>query len=71
MNPDIVLADEPTGNLDTTSGGDIMSLFTDLWKQGRTLIIITHDPALAKRASRVVEVRDGVIISDHRNEIAA
>jgi putative ABC transport system ATP-binding protein len=71
MNPDIVLADEPTGNLDTTSGGDIMSLFTDLWKQGRTLIIITHDPALAKRASRVVEVRDGVIISDQRNEIAA
>jgi putative ABC transport system ATP-binding protein len=71
MNPDIVLADEPTGNLDTTSGSDIMSLFTDLWKQGRTLIIITHDPALAKRAGRVVEVRDGVIISDHRNGIAA
>jgi putative ABC transport system ATP-binding protein len=71
MNPDIVLADEPTGNLDTTSGSDIMSLFTDLWKQGRTLVIITHDPALAKRASRVVEVRDGVIISDHRNDIAA
>lgn len=71
MNPDIVLADEPTGNLDTTSGSDIMSLFTDLWKQGRTVVIITHDPALAKRASRVVEVRDGVIISDHRNGIAA
>jgi putative ABC transport system ATP-binding protein len=71
MNPDIILADEPTGNLDTSSGGDIMSLFTDLWKQGRTLVIITHDPALAKRASRVVEVRDGVIISDHRNDIAA
>ena len=71
MNPDIVLADEPTGNLDTTSGSDIMSLFTDLWKQGRTLVIITHDPALAKRAGRVVEVRDGVIISDHRNGIAA
>jgi putative ABC transport system ATP-binding protein len=71
MNPDIILADEPTGNLDTSSGGDIMSLFTDLWKQGRTLVIITHDPALAKRAGRVVEVRDGVIISDHRNGIAA
>ncbi|HEX7192774.1 MAG TPA: ABC transporter ATP-binding protein [Thermoanaerobaculia bacterium] len=71
MNPDIILADEPTGNLDTSSGGDIMSLFTDLWKQGRTVVIITHDPALAKRASRVVEVRDGVIISDHRNGIAA
>jgi len=71
MNPDIVLADEPTGNLDTSSGTDIMSIFTDLWKSGRTLIIITHDPALARRASRVVEIRDGVITSDHRNEIAA
>jgi len=67
MNPDIILADEPTGNLDTTSGGDIMSLFTDLWKQGRTVVIITHDPALAQRASRVVEIRDGVVMSDHSN----
>jgi putative ABC transport system ATP-binding protein len=65
MNPDIVLADEPTGNLDTTSGSDIMSIFTDLWKQGRTLVIITHDPALARRASRVVEIRDGRITADH------
>ncbi len=65
MDPDIVLADEPTGNLDTSSGGDIMSIFTDLWKQGRTLVIITHDPGLAKRASRVVEVRDGRITADH------
>jgi putative ABC transport system ATP-binding protein len=64
MNPDIILADEPTGNLDTSSGGDIMSLFEDLWKQGRTLIVITHDPALAKRAGRVVEIRDGVIVRD-------
>ena len=65
MTPDIVLADEPTGNLDSTSGGDIMSIFTDLWKQGSTLVIITHDPALARRASRVVEIRDGRITSDH------
>jgi len=65
MNPDIVLADEPTGNLDTSSGSDIMSIFTDLWKQGRTLVIITHDPALARRASRVVEIRDGRITADH------
>ena len=71
MDPDIVLADEPAGNLDTTSGTDIMSIFTDLWKSGRTLIIITHDPALARRASRVVEIKDGQITSDHRNEIAA
>jgi putative ABC transport system ATP-binding protein len=71
MNPDILLADEPTGNLDTSSGTDIMSIFNELWKSGRTLVIITHDPALAKRASRVVEIRDGVITRDHRNEEAA
>jgi putative ABC transport system ATP-binding protein len=65
MNPDIILADEPTGNLDSSSGGDIMSLFTELWQQGRTLVIITHDPALARRASRIVEIRDGRITADH------
>ncbi|HEY3054996.1 MAG TPA: ABC transporter ATP-binding protein [Thermoanaerobaculia bacterium] len=68
MNPDIVLADEPTGNLDTSSGSDIMSIFSDLWKQGRTLLIITHDPGLAKRASRIVEVRDGRVTADHPGE---
>ncbi len=64
MNPDIILADEPTGNLDSTAGSDIMSLFTDLWQQGRTLVIITHDLALAKRASRIVEIHDGRVTSD-------
>ena len=62
--PDIVLADEPTGNLDTSSGGDVMSLFEELWKQGRTMIVITHDAALARRAGRIVEIRDGAIVSD-------
>jgi putative ABC transport system ATP-binding protein len=71
MNPDIVLADEPTGNLDTSSGTDVMGLFTELWKSGRTMVIITHDSALAKRASRIVEIRDGRITSDTRNEEAA
>ena len=71
MQPDIILADEPTGNLDTSSGTDIMSVFNDLWKSGRTLVIITHDPALAKRASRIVEIRDGNITRDTRNEEAA
>jgi putative ABC transport system ATP-binding protein len=69
MKPDVVLADEPTGNLDTTAGGDIMQLFTELWQQGRTMVVITHDMTLAKRAGRVVEVRDGRIISD--GEVAA
>ncbi|HYM62928.1 MAG TPA: ABC transporter ATP-binding protein [Thermoanaerobaculia bacterium] len=67
MNPDIVLADEPTGNLDTTSGSDILSIFAELWRQGRTLVIITHDPALAKRAHRVIEIRDGKIVRDDQN----
>jgi putative ABC transport system ATP-binding protein len=64
MEPDILLADEPTGNLDTSSGRDIMTLFHELWEQGRTVLVITHDPALAKRASRTVEIRDGLITSD-------
>lgn len=71
MNPDILLADEPTGNLDTTSGGDIMSLFEELWQQGRTVVVITHDLALARRASRVVEVRDGLIVNDTATGAAA
>jgi putative ABC transport system ATP-binding protein len=64
MEPDIVLADEPTGNLDSASGGDIMTLFEDLWKQGRTVVVITHDLSLARRASRIVEVHDGRIVRD-------
>ncbi|MEP6768593.1 MAG: ABC transporter ATP-binding protein [Acidobacteriota bacterium] len=64
MQPDVILADEPTGNLDTSAGGDIMQLFTDLWKQGRTLVVITHDMTLARRAGRIVEVRDGRVIRD-------
>jgi putative ABC transport system ATP-binding protein len=62
MNPAILLADEPTGNLDTSSGGDIMGIFEELWQQGRTVIVITHDAALARRASRVLEIRDGLAV---------
>ncbi len=64
MKPDVVLADEPTGNLDTSAGGDIMGLFTELWQQGSTLVVITHDMTLARRAGRVVEIRDGRIVRD-------
>jgi putative ABC transport system ATP-binding protein len=64
MDPDIVLADEPTGNLDSASGGDIMGLFLELAAQGRTLIVISHDLALARRAERIVEIRDGRIVRD-------
>jgi putative ABC transport system ATP-binding protein len=64
MQPDVVLADEPTGNLDSSAGGDIMHLFTELWEQGRTVVVITHDMSLARRASRIVEIHDGRIVSD-------
>jgi putative ABC transport system ATP-binding protein len=66
MDPDIILADEPTGNLDTSSGRDIMNLFQELWEQGHTVLVITHDPALARRAPRQVEIRDGLITKDSR-----
>ena len=64
MEPDLILADEPTGNLDTGSGSDVMSLLNELWKQGRTLVVVTHDMNLARRAGRVVELRDGVVVAD-------
>ena len=64
MRPDVLLADEPTGNLDSSAGGDIMQLFTELWEQGRTVVVITHDMNLARRASRIVEIHDGRIVTD-------
>ncbi len=64
MRPDVVLADEPTGNLDSSAGGDIMELFSELWTQGSTLVVITHDMSLARRAGRVVEIHDGRIVRD-------
>ena len=67
MQPDILLADEPTGNLDTGSGGDIMDLFEDLSGQGWTMVVVTHDKALARRTARTVEIRDGQIKRDERN----
>jgi putative ABC transport system ATP-binding protein len=71
MKPDLLLADEPTGNLDSSSGGDIMSLFAELWQQGHTMVVITHDVALAKRTSRQIEIHDGRITSDRSNGRAA
>ncbi|MCP4901365.1 MAG: ABC transporter ATP-binding protein [bacterium] len=67
MEPDIILADEPTGNLDTGSGSDVMSLLSELWEQGRTLVVVTHDKGLSKRAGRVVEIRDGAVVQDEVN----
>jgi putative ABC transport system ATP-binding protein len=60
-NPSLILADEPTGNLDTKSGDDILAIFEELWKQGHTLVVITHNPHISKRAQRVVKLKDGLI----------
>jgi putative ABC transport system ATP-binding protein len=65
--PSIILADEPTGNLDTTSGEEILDIFDDLNARGITLIFVTHDPEVAVRAKRTVLLRDGLIESDRNN----
>ncbi len=65
-SPAIVLADEPTGNLDTKSGEGILDLFGELKADGTTLIMVTHDMEVAERAGRIVEVRDGLIVADDR-----
>lgn len=59
--PDILLADEPTGNLDSKSGEEVMDLIVDLNKRGNTIIIITHDNEIAKKAHRIINIRDGEI----------
>jgi putative ABC transport system ATP-binding protein len=62
--PALILADEPTGNLDTSSGQDIMGLFEQLAEKGHTLVLITHDAALARRTRRIVRLQDGLIVED-------
>ena len=66
-DPDVILADEPTGNLDSKTGEEIMTMFINLNKEGKTIIMITHDNELAKRAKRIVRLKDGSIISDKSN----
>jgi putative ABC transport system ATP-binding protein len=65
--PSIILADEPTGNLDTKTGHDIMNLFSDLWKAGNTVILVTHEEDVAQHARRIIRLRDGRIESDTLN----
>src|SRR4029077_1698801 len=64
-HPSIILADEPTGNLDSKTGDEIMALFDDLHTQGNTIVIFTHEPDIAEFAHRIVTIRDGAIYSDH------
>jgi len=65
--PSIILADEPTGNLDSRTGEEIMSAFEQIWMQGNTVILVTHEPEIAEHARRVVRMKDGRIESDTPN----
>jgi len=64
--PSIILADEPTGNLDTKTGVEIMDLFEELSRKGNTIIVVTHEEDVAKHARRILRIRDGQIASDER-----
>lgn len=66
--PSIILADEPTGNLDSKTGVEIMGLFNDLHAQGNTIILVTHEEDIARHAHRIIRVRDGLVESDHHVE---
>jgi putative ABC transport system ATP-binding protein len=66
--PSIILADEPTGNLDTRTGEEIMAAFEAIWRQGNTVILVTHEPDVAEHARRIVRMRDGKIESDVVND---
>lgn len=63
-NPDIILADEPTGNLDSKSGGEIVKIFDELNRAGKTVVIITHDMSLAGKTERIIRLKDGLIESN-------
>lgn len=65
-DPLVILADEPTGNLDSTSGRDILKIFEDLHQRGKTIIMVTHDPGIAQLTTRVVRLCDGLVESDVR-----
>ena len=65
-SPSILLADEPTGNLDTKTGDEIMLLFEELYKAGNTIILVTHENEIAEYSRRIVRLRDGVIESDEK-----
>ena len=67
-DPEVILADEPTGNLDSRAGLEVMAIFQDLNRQGKTIVLITHDEAIAAVAGRVLEIVDGRIVSDRREE---
>ena len=63
-DPALILADEPTGNLDSANGAEVLQLLGELHRSGRTIVLVTHDPAVAARAARVIEMSDGRIVKD-------
>lgn len=65
--PSIILADEPTGNLDSKTGEEIMALFEDLFQKGNTLIVVTHEEDIARHSRRIIRLKDGQIASDHKH----
>ncbi len=67
-DPAMVMADEPTGNLDTKSSEEVMALFQELHRQGRTIVLVTHEPAIARYAERVIHLQDGQIVRESRPE---
>jgi putative ABC transport system ATP-binding protein len=67
-NPALILADEPTGNLDTTSGEEVLGIFARLSEEDRTIVLITHEDDVAAHAQRVIRVRDGTVVADERPE---